>query len=325
MLEHFSYERSRWVDGVGRSRTLTFRTPSPPITQNLSVSSFVSSRLDSCKLRHAFGVREQWRTKGVYKDMQTAAFEMMDALRPLTADAEYGGSICRNGPGSTPVRSTTPSAALVLAATVAGLGLGGCLNSQDVPEPSLAVATRSVCEGEPVNYFGLDAERVVAPRAAASDWDFIAQYLVIMKQPSLFCGNAPDEGYRLTSLYSTGRPTFISVQRTGRAATVSWMQLGAPSWAVSTRVLSEGSRPITDVQWRRVAETISKIGFWHMRRLESTEEWAGPSTGWVLEGRKKHLYHVVRRGEPRAGSIAEVATNLLRLANVPEESLSAPP
>ncbi len=58
------------------------------------------------------------------------------------------------------------------------LGLAGCLNSQDVPEPSLAVATRSACEGEPVNYFGLDAERVVAPREAGSDWGFIAQYLV---------------------------------------------------------------------------------------------------------------------------------------------------
>jgi hypothetical protein len=103
------------------------------------------------------------------------------------------------------------------------------------------------------------------------------------------------------------------------------MQLGAPSWAVSTRVLTEGSRPITDVEWREVAEAVSKIGFWHMLRLESTEEWPGPSTGWVLEGRKKNVYHVVRRGETRAGAIADVATNLLRLANVPEESLSAPP
>ena len=34
MLRHFSYERSRGMDTAGRSRTLTFRTPSPPFNQS---------------------------------------------------------------------------------------------------------------------------------------------------------------------------------------------------------------------------------------------------------------------------------------------------
>jgi integrase/recombinase XerD len=70
----------------------------------------------------------QRRSKGVYTDMQTAAFEMMDALRPLTTDFEHGGLICQNGPQFHWSRFVTSN----LSDQVATLALASCLTTTTV-------------------------------------------------------------------------------------------------------------------------------------------------------------------------------------------------
>lgn len=195
-----------------------------------------------------------------------------------------------------------------------------------LPTISRAVQARLQCPSPDQSdyYF---AGRSLDPRDDRNDGDtrrFVSAFLVRMKQSSLSCGSAPVEAYRLIRLGSADMPTAVTVARDDRGASIAWVQLSGPTWENSSKERVRGSARLSELDWTNVSRLADDVAFWSMDTVERRDAWPGPSTAWILEGRRAGTYHVVSRGYPRAGRLEELGTRLLQLTPVGRVELTPP-
>jgi hypothetical protein len=185
-----------------------------------------------------------------------------------------------------------------------------------VPEPSRAVRTQSDC-GSPSaeGYFfspdQLDPLDRTHDAKVRADYSW---YLRGLAQPSLWCGNASGETYRLLRLDPTGSPVSVRVTRTSGSGEITAVELQRPSWKGPGRITRDTHATLSDAQWETATATLAGSGFWNLDTYERRDIHDGAA--WILEGRRASAYHIVERTSPGSGPFKDACLMLLRLAGV---------
>ncbi len=177
-----------------------------------------------------------------------------------------------------------------------------------------------------------------------------AENLSVMGEPSLSCGDAPPEVFRLTILPSFSPATSVRLTRERGAVTLALVRLSVaiypappappqsapppPSsgqgrdrgrvrregmdgtqWSASS-VARRSERPVAETEWRRLTSTLAESAFWQMPGGQELRGVDG--TYLIIEARRGNAYHVVSREYNEAGTrrFKEACLALLQLAGV---------
>lgn len=188
----------------------------------------------------------------------------------------------------------TEGSKTIAIAILATVVINGCApRSQEVPENTLAQRLRPRCGSPSSEDFFFRAGTFAARDTnydGASTRRKYSAYLSAMSEPSLSCGEMPEEAYRLlwVPIFDPQRLA-ISVSRTGHVSSLVANVISSAANDVSFTVGNRIEKVVTNDQWLMLTLAIHEINLWIMpeRRVGIPRERIGlDGNTWVLEGRR---------------------------------------
>lgn len=128
------------------------------------------------------------------------------------------------------------------------------------------------------------------------DWSkhWSAAFLAV-HEPSLSCGDRPDEAYRIVTTYSFSPDSWsVRVFRDGREQKLVAVRLRLEPTSRRFSEVTRVDRDLSPPEWVMVRDSIDHVAFWSMS-TEAREPTVMDGGGVLLEGRWKQRYHPVRR------------------------------
>jgi hypothetical protein len=120
-------------------------------------------------------------------------------------------------------------------------------------------------------------------------------FFVLMSEPSLWCGDGPDEVYRLLNYFPfwpPQHPTAIRIARVGATSHLRAVSL-AGGKGVTLSVDRRTEKPLTDQEWAAFATAVQAADFWMAPNELPKAGAVLDGDTWVLEGRRGHSYRVL--------------------------------
>jgi len=185
----------------------------------------------------------------------------------------------------------------------------GC-SSGSLPEPSRAHRVRAECPPHTDNTFYFHPDEIDGQRV-----EYASYFLAQVNAPSLSCGSAADEGYRITRL-APGRPSaVIEILHAQDGWTLHGVEFPSAVYGQRATITNEARKNLTDTQVANIRAQFDETHFW---RTEPMPHFEGPYDGpWVtLEARHGSSYHVVF---PLAWSFGTVTATLFDMAGLATE------
>jgi hypothetical protein len=149
----------------------------------------------------------------------------------------------------------------------------------------------------------------------------MAGFFRLMSEPSLWCGEAPDEGYRfLTYFPFWGPPNPVSVRiarRGSRVELVAVILAGGREPGVDLSVRRRIEKRLQDRDWRTFAAAVDNAGFWAAPANTHSTLVVFDPPAWVLEGRRGHLYRALPFAPIARPLFRAMAKTLFTAAGVP--------
>ena len=145
---------------------------------------------------------------------------------------------------------------------------------------------------------------------AGSDLDgfvrgWYSRSLRLLAEPSLSCGEPAGETYRFMTTNDSTEAVRITHDGVG-GGTLFGAETGDPMDTVDGtgspgKVKRRTQFRITPQQWEQVEEIVKGSNFWKLPT--SGGDRGADGEDWVIEGRRRSDYHVVKRWSPRDGAI----------------------
>ena len=189
-------------------------------------------------------------------------------------------------------------ASLVLGIFVVLLSESSGCSSTQVPDGTLIGARiLSVCPPPSSdNYFFQPPTFASDTYDGAASRKEISSLFTLMSEPSLSCGAAPDEGYRLLNYFphwGPPHPVAIRLIRFGsRRGLVAVSLIGEQATA-----LAKGDRiqkQLTNQDWMAFNAAVDRVGFWIVPNRPAKNNLAIlDGDRWVIEGRRGGLYRTL--------------------------------
>lgn len=140
-----------------------------------------------------------------------------------------------------------------------------------------------------------------------------------MREPSLSCGPAPEEAYRLLRLEDGGVPAVVTVSKLGEKYRARRVMLAPPGWMMPPgEIVEERSLEVSKSLYTSVLSALATSDFWNQATSDGTTR----GTVWVIEGLRQGVHHVVVRHSPLPRGLDEAGLALLTLGGVSEAELA---
>jgi hypothetical protein len=141
----------------------------------------------------------------------------------------------------------------------------------------------------------------------------------VIGAPSLSCGRAPAEVFRVIYMPTLSRPTFVvTVTRDNRRWLVSFVRFADRAYArtlESFEVAERGERMIPEAEAAAFRRALERADFWALPNWDHKTGEDG--TMITVEARRREGYHVVTRHSPRDTPFRRAALIFFELAGLP--------
>lgn len=130
-------------------------------------------------------------------------------------------------------------------------------------------------------------------------------FFALMSEPSLWCGDAADESYRLLEFSPFGppRPIAIRVTRVGSQTDLTAVTLrGGKHTGVNLFVERRMQKRLKDHDWAAFVKAVEQAGFWAAPNVPPRPPLVLDGDALVLEGRRGHFYRVLPGPQHRPSS-----------------------
>jgi hypothetical protein len=181
---------------------------------------------------------------------------------------------------------------------------------------SLPVATTCATDAD-VRYFPVGV--FIDTRLAGVDklvrrW--YSEQLAAMGEPSLSCGSADLETYRLVWLRTFHHPVAVRVFRTDTSFHLEAVILDGRGGYEPGRVLQRVSRDLTREQWKAIIAELRRAHFW--QEATTTHDGGDEGAQWIIEARRQGRYHLIDRwgGANDAAAARSIGMKLLDTAGL---------
>jgi hypothetical protein len=197
------------------------------------------------------------------------------------------------------------------------IACAGC-SASPLPQPMLAIHAPEGCPEIDDPFFPqsfAEAARDAASQVDRHPVQLAYRILSAMKEPSLWCGSAPDS-YRFTWMHrdSIRQPTAVRICRNGGGWTATAVRL---TNGVNLAVAERNVKRLTEQEADRVLAAFERFGLWRRREAAlfgydveySNRDWAQ----WVVEGRRGSGYRAVVRDVFDDEALRELAGTVFSL------------
>lgn len=185
----------------------------------------------------------------------------------------------------------------------------------DALSPSVA---RPVCpKGGGNYYFPAGVFRYEPGASDAFKQNWYSEFLGVMQEPSLSCGQANvDSVYRFLWLRTSARPISVRISRSVDVVALEAVELSGKGGYEPGTVLRRVRRTLSDTDWEKLETALTRAGFAKLPTVDPSRIGADGAQ-WTVEGRQKDWYHVVDRWSPNDGPYKELGLLFLQLAEFP--------
>jgi hypothetical protein len=179
----------------------------------------------------------------------------------------------------------------VVPAILLALMMSGCATER--PRPAT-----SACSGDQY-YFPVGTFPAAYPASDPQRRRWYSSYLARLHEPSLSCGNRPEETYRLTWLHTFAHPVVIRITRRDSQVEADAFQLSGSGGGDPGLVLYQTHKRLSMMEWELLQIKLRNSAFWSLPT--SGNMYGVHGEQWILEGRRNNTYHIVDRWTPPDG------------------------
>lgn len=206
------------------------------------------------------------------------------------------------------MRSVIPAAALVCAIVLGGWG---CSTKT---EP-LAVRPECPSLDAPDYYFPKGALDPSRPKIDKLTRDWYSQFLRVMMEPSLSCGQGPDGfAYRFLWLRGAHHPIAMRIEGSRSFLTLTAVELDGAGGHAPGEIVRRIQRELSPGERDKFLTRLSRIGFWEMPKNQDRFGLEGAQ--WILEGVEDSQYQVIERWSPGAGPYRDFGLLLIEFTGI---------
>jgi hypothetical protein len=145
--------------------------------------------------------------------------------------------------------------------------------------------------------------------------------LVAMQEPPLAAFTESSESYRFVWLRSWDAPVCVRINRDGSEGSIATKVLEKYEGPTYGSLTHSSERHLTEDEMSHLAKLLDAASFWS---APAERDWVTlDGAGWMLEGLRAGMHHIVKRNSPAKDSedadFRFLCEELLRLSDVPPE------
>jgi hypothetical protein len=192
----------------------------------------------------------------------------------------------------------------------------GCRETA-LPELSAAQRVRPRCPVASADdfFFPPDAVFPLNARRDKFQRELASRFLTRTATPSLSCGDAVAEGYRLLWMPESASPTVITVTLVGTSWLLDATEFHDPRTSQAFTIARHVTRHVTDEQIPQLLDALERAHFWTRQPWRDSE--TNDAATWMIEGRRKTGYHVATMLDPVDVTFQDAALRFWFLAQLP--------
>jgi hypothetical protein len=126
------------------------------------------------------------------------------------------------------------------------------------------------------------------------------------------------ESYRMVLLPSFDAPIMVRASRTADGFELTTKLLKGKGGFKIGKLSSNETRPMTEAEWQRLTKLLDHPSFWSMPTIAPTELPTVDGASWLVESRRRDVYHDVLRNSPKP-KFLEACRYFLQLAGREED------